>query len=52
MTKGDSFASGKGGGKHSNFFVSGRIIYTVCFFGGKFKKWFALLFSMHYMREF
>ena len=31
MTKGDRFASGKGGGKHSNFFVSGRIIYTVCF---------------------
>lgn len=52
MTKGDRFASGKGGGKTLKLLrVRQDYLYSL-FFGGKFKKWFALLFSTHYMREF
>lgn len=55
MTEGDRFAGGKvekSSLKLSNFFVSGRIIYTGYFSVANLKKGFALLFSTHYMREF
>lgn len=55
MTEGDRLAGGKvekSSLKLSNFFVSGRIIYTGYFSVANLKKGFVLLFSAHYMREF